>query len=395
MVKFMKSTKLYLRIKDKWTSFNHNENKVFSTIITLSLFMFLIVSLNIIFNSYANYMNTEINTFNKSNFIFSNNTRLEDDDYKFIDSLLLNSNATYLNSYNDFDEFHKHKYDVTGVTEDYRYTGVFTYIYQKKVIKTINLISGQHISANDENVCLISEKSAKLLFGNNPLNKVISFRNKTYKVIGVYEEYEKNIDNEEIRLIVPYNSLVTNDSYKPYGIVINSVEKDRIVRSLSTYFQSKNVMFNIDDSHSRGLEVEEYINNFFIIYVTILSLLFVILFIGIVNAITYNVKSKVYEIALRKSLGAKDSHIFRQNIFDSLLYTMCGYLLALLSSTILFVIIQMIINNINIEIPFLFKINFLDQLYLLIIFIAIAALGCLYPTYFINKQNIASQFQNE
>ncbi len=395
MVKFMKNTKIYLRLKDKWTSFNHNENKVFSTIVTLSLFMFLILSLNIIFNSYANYMNNEINTFNKSNFIVSTNTRLEDSDYKFIDSLLLNSNVTYLNSYSDFDEFHKHKYHITGVTEDYKYTGVYTYIYQKKVIKNIKLLSGQHISAKDEKVCLISENSAKLLFGNNPLNKVVSFRNKSYKVIGVYEEYEKHIDDEEIRLIVPYNSLVTNDSYKPYGIVINSVEKERIVRSLTTYFQSKNVMFNIDDAHSRELEVEEYINNFFTIYVTVLSLLFIILFIGIVNAITYNVKSKVYEIALRKSLGAKDSHIFRQNIFDSLLYTMCGYVLALLSSTVLFIIIQMIINNIHIEIPFLFKINFLHQTYLLIIFIAIAILGCIYPTYYINKQNIASQFQNE
>ena len=236
--------------------------------------------------------------------------------------------------------------EIFGTNEDYMET------------ITTNIAQGRFFSKNEdrsgERVTVIGDGIKEAFFGDiDPIGKYIKIDNIKFRVIGVLEKQGKflglfSVDKQAILPIGAYNRIFSKRGWMRLSI---KIPENKITEGLD---EISAVM-----RHVRGLKPNEK-NDFAInqtkafeknyntlklaiggtgTFITLLSL--VVGGIGVMNIMFVSVKERTKQIGIQKSLGAKNSFILYQFLFESIFLCLIGGILGL---TLVFLLTQFVSN---------------------------------------------------
>ena len=211
-------------------------------------------------------------------------------------------------------------------------------------------------------VIIIDEITSNLLFGTtNSINEYVSMkvwdseRNPTYmkyKVIGVienstystqmYEKFVEEIKNGMDRVesiyfnvFVPYTSepvLINRDGYEMQLVFWDENKdysdlKQDILSDASREGLAINYAIDADDVYA---EAAEEIARMQSLMIKAMIVVFVIVGLSITNTMIFSVKERTNEIGIRKAIGAFNSDILIQFIFEGIIYGVISGVLGIL-----------------------------------------------------------------
>jgi len=201
-----------------------------------------------------------------------------------------------------------------------------------KSILNLELRSGNFIQDNKLKSAVIGHSLALQLFGSSePIGKTFSFSGNKFIVIGTLQKLENPVN---------FNGVDFDQS-----VIIDFNQ----VKSLNSQIQQIDI--TVKDSPPlppppAGSNISHPASNLLtIISVTLALIAGISLIIGgisIMNLMLVSVAERTHEIGIRKAIGATNTHIFLQFLFESLILVfigciggfLLGYLIALFSSTI-------------------------------------------------------------
>lgn len=140
--------------------------------------------------------------------------------------------------------------------------------------------------------------------------------------------------------------------------------------------------------------IQNQINSFLPIVISIELFLGIISIIFLVTTMIFNVKEKIPEFGIRMSLGARKKDITMQIIFEGLFYSFISLFFSLCFFAVFFLITQIILVN---------KVFIVDRLYmdyvhillLALLLISIDFLFSFIPALFIRKMNVLDAIKFE
>ena len=220
-----------------------------------------------------------------------------------------------------------------------------------KSILKLDLKSGNFIQNNDLKSAVIGHSLALQLFGSSePIGKTFTFSGNKFIIIGTLLKTENPVNFNGVdfdqTVIIDYNQI---KSLSPQIQQINITVKD-VNNIQSTADQITKTLTNLKGSSSNftvshGNNISHPASKLYKIISLMLSAIAGIsLFIGgisIMNLMLVSVTERTHEIGIRKAIGATNTHIFLQFLFESivLVFIGCiggfilGYLIAIFSST--------------------------------------------------------------
>ena len=188
-------------------------------------------------------------------------------------------------------------------------------------------------------VAVIGKTVQENLFPNeNPIGKMIRFKNIPFKVIGVLKEKGENTfgqDQDDI-IIAPYTSVQKRILAQTYlqSIVAASKseeESEAAVEEITAIMEKQHNISPDDDNDFNVFSQQELISTFSstsemltILLVAIASISLVVGGIGIMNIMYVSVKERTKEIGLRMAIGAKSKDILMQFLIESVLISITG-----------------------------------------------------------------------
>ncbi len=194
-------------------------------------------------------------------------------------------------------------------------------------------------------VAVIGKTVQENLYPNeDPIGKMIRFKNIPFKVIGVLKEKGENTfgqDQDDI-IIAPYTSVQKRILAQTYlqSIVASSLSEDQSEAAVEQITQILVKRHNIKDGDDNDFNVssqQEIISTFSstsemltVLLVAIASISLVVGGIGIMNIMYVSVKERTKEIGLRMAIGAKSSDILLQFLIESVLISITGGILGVL-----------------------------------------------------------------
>lgn len=223
---------------------------------------------------------------------------------------------------------------------------------------------GNPATALQEGTVVLSEKTAKRLFGNdNPMGEVIQSGDKSFTVKGVYKlngkssfepdlvtcEINPKLKEKEsrwgsfsfamlVKLKDPAKAATVQDKieglYYDYGTKRSAVESGISTKEyVDRYGKTKIYLESLKDLrlHSRVSDVPEGRGNYqFLLIMLGLSLLILLLsIVNYINLATANAIKRAKEVGVRKILGASKANIVKQFVFETVLTTLFSMLLAM------------------------------------------------------------------
>ncbi len=178
----------------------------------------------------------------------------------------------------------------------------------------------------------------------DPIGKMIRFKNIPFKVIGVLKEKGENTfgqDQDDI-IIAPYTSVQKRILAQTYlqSIVASSLSEDQseaAVEQITQILQERHGIKEGDDNDFNVSSQQEIISTFSstsemltVLLVAIAGISLVVGGIGIMNIMYVSVKERTKEIGLRMAIGAKSSDILLQFLIESVLISITGGILGVL-----------------------------------------------------------------
>ena len=220
-----------------------------------------------------------------------------------------------------------------------------------KDILNLEIKSGNFIQDNNLKSAVIGHSLALQLFGSSePIGKTFSFSGHKFIIIGTLQKTENPINFNGVdfdqSVIVDIEQI---KSLNPQIQQINITVKDN-QQTESTAHQITKVLTDLKGSTSNftvnyGSHISHPASNFFsIISIMLGSIAAISLFIGgisVMNLMLVSVTERTHEIGIRKAIGATNTHIFMQFLFESILLVflgciggfLLGYLVAIFCST--------------------------------------------------------------
>lgn len=196
-----------------------------------------------------------------------------------------------------------------------------------------------------DKVAVIGKTVQENLFPNeNPIGKMIRFKNIPFKVIGVLKEKGENTfgqDQDDI-IIAPYTSVQKRILAQTYlqSIVASSLSEDQseaAVEEITSILEKRHNIKEGEDDDFNVSSQQEIISTFSstsemltVLLVAIASISLVVGGIGIMNIMYVSVKERTKEIGLRMAIGAKSSDILLQFLIESVLISITGGVLGVL-----------------------------------------------------------------
>lgn len=191
-------------------------------------------------------------------------------------------------------------------------------------------------------VAVIGKTVQENLFPNeDPIGKMIRFKNIPFKVIGILKEKGENTfgqDQDDI-IIAPYTAVQKRILAQKYlqSIVASSISEDdseAAVNEITTIMEKQHNIKVGDDNDFNVSSQQEIISTFSstsemltVLLVAIASISLIVGGIGIMNIMYVSVKERTKEIGLRMAIGAKGKDILLQFLIESVLISITGGIL--------------------------------------------------------------------
>ncbi len=191
-------------------------------------------------------------------------------------------------------------------------------------------------------VAVIGKTVQENLFPNeDPIGKMIRFKNIPFKVIGILKEKGENTfgqDQDDI-IIAPYTAVQKRILAQKYlqSIVASSISEDdseAAVNEITTIMEKQHNIKERDDNDFNVSSQQEIISTFSstsemltVLLVAIASISLIVGGIGIMNIMYVSVKERTKEIGLRMAIGAKGKDILLQFLIESVLISITGGIL--------------------------------------------------------------------
>ena len=220
-----------------------------------------------------------------------------------------------------------------------------------KSILNLDLKSGNFIQDNDLKSAVIGHSLALQLFGSSePIGKTFSFAGHKFIIIGTLQKTENPVNFNGVdfdqSVIVDLNQIKNlNPQIQQINITVKDDKQlestaEKITKSL-TNLKGSSSNFTVN----YGSHITHPASNFFsIISIMLGGIAAISLFIGgisVMNLMLVSVTERTHEIGIRKAIGATNTHIFMQFLFESIILVLVGciggfllgYLIAIFCST--------------------------------------------------------------
>ncbi len=241
----------------------------------------------------------------------------------------------------------------------------YTYVYKDKYIglygTSFNVLTSNYKLIKGYNfldiankyhykVCIITQDTANLYFNKaNPVGKYVNIDNNLFLIIGVVKQKSLSkykslhtISIEDLSVFIPlsvfdsYIKKIKNFNYlevvikdiNNYEIIVNDIT--RILKLAHNNVEN----FYISDFGKEVYDVYEniqkIIKNWNIILVSLASISLIIGGIGILSIMLIVINERIFEIGLRKSVGATNLEIFIQFLNESITMSSIGGVIGVL-----------------------------------------------------------------
>jgi putative ABC transport system permease protein len=194
-------------------------------------------------------------------------------------------------------------------------------------------------------VAVIGKTVQKNLFPDeNPIGKMLRFKNIPFKIIGVLKEKGENTfgqDQDDI-IIAPYTAVQKRILAQTFlqSIVASSLSEENSEQAVNEIKSIMEVQHKIKPDEDNDFNVssqQELISTFSstsemltVLLVAIASISLIVGGIGIMNIMYVSVKERTREIGLRMAIGAKSKDILMQFLIESVLISITGGVLGVI-----------------------------------------------------------------
>lgn len=232
-----------------------------------------------------------------------------------------------------------------------------------KVDEQMEIASGKMYTEDDEEglkqVAVLGSKTKERFFGDEEaVGKNIKIRGKSYKVVGVLKErgFITYFDFDSI-IFVPLRTLqkkVLGVDHIPEAVYkIEDMRKvDVTVLEVERKMRDLHDITNPDDDDFSVASVAEFkdiLDQVFVIINALLlaltSISLIVGGVGIMNVMYVAVTERTYEIGLRKSVGAKNSDILLQFLFEAVFLTLLGGIIGVAAGAVVSQLAETIAAN--------------------------------------------------
>jgi putative ABC transport system permease protein len=222
-------------------------------------------------------------------------------------------------------------------------------------VRDRSLEAGRFFSDVDESafaqVCVLGHRLKRRLFGTeDPLGKIVTVDNRPFRVIGVSEKLGNEFINdddfaEEMEgLYVPLTTLRayytgTEGALSYMAVKTNRPERLSDLRA-ETLASLTLAHHGADDFRVENIaeemlrirrDIKKVLTNWRIVLGTIAGISLLVGGIGLMSVMLISIGERLYEIGLRKAIGATDMQVFLQFLIESAVLSMVGGVLGVLA----------------------------------------------------------------
>lgn len=243
-------------------------------------------------------------------------------------------------------------------------------------IRSVNIKSGRNINdkdlAGEKPVCLISDKQAEKLYGDeSPIGKSLNVRmgsrNIEFTVVGVYE-YKMTVmmsmsmsmqgQDWNTKIFIPFTTamgIINGDKHTHYSFMVTGspeldskeFAQDTVDFFNNSYYRNNNT---VECKYYTAQEEMEMFNTLLGVVSMIITIIagvsLLVGGIGVMNIMLVSVTERTREIGVRKALGAPNSAIRFQFIVEAMIICLIGGVIGIVSGILLGNLIGLAIGTI-------------------------------------------------
>lgn len=279
-----------------------------------------------------------------------------------------------------------------GETKQINYQGVSASLIE---VEKIEVEQGRFFNSQEDTnlarVAVLGSTAARDLFPNdNPVGKNIQVKDQIFTVVGVLKERGttgfSNADEEMyLPLFTAQKILLGIEHLNFIRAKINDERNiERVIADIkSTLRETHNIKNSADDdftvrSTAQALSTLTTVTNvlkYFLTAIAAISLL--VGGVGIMNIMLISVKQRIWEIGLRKAVGAKRSDIILQFLIESIFITVSGGGAGIISGSTISFLASLVITHLGYD--WRFTLSFQSILLATIIAAIIGIIFGMYP----------------
>jgi len=208
-------------------------------------------------------------------------------------------------------------------------------------------------------VAVIGAKVKEELFGfNNAIGENIRIKNRSFRVVGVYEEKGQvaftNIDD---LVVIPYTSaqdyLLGIDHYHevmlmvdgPDNVEVTITDVERTLREAHDIDDPDKDDFFVVSSQAALDQISTILGALTIFLTSVVAISLVVGGVGVMNIMLVSVTERTREIGLRKAVGATEKDIENQFLFEAVMLTGLGGIIGIIFGAVLSIVVSMLVKK--------------------------------------------------
>ncbi|RZK37232.1 MAG: ABC transporter permease, partial [Hymenobacter sp.] len=235
-------------------------------------------------------------------------------------------------------------------------TGIYVEPEMPQIL-SLKMVKGTLLGIQDESTIMISQSLAKIIFDNtDPINQtVLTDDKKTYRISGVFKDFEPNTEFKGVDVLLPWAALVAqkdwikkayqqwnNNSFLLYGQLSDHADLNQVNAKIRNVFdrkpnregKSEILLQPMSRWHLYGEFKQGKNTGGTIQYVWMFGLigLFVLLLacINFMNLSTARSQIRAKEVGVRKAIGSERKQLIVQFLSESVLIAFVALLIAIL-----------------------------------------------------------------